>query len=388
MNHDELMAWAGEMVGPLRQRAAETEQLRQLPVTTVGEAEAAGYFSMVVPEDAGGWGLGLRSLTQSTRALAHGCMSSAWTLSFLALHNWFVARSPRELQDVLFAPRPCARIPCPLAPTGTATPVDGGYQISGRWQWATGVQHADWVMVNCMVDRDGAPASMFCLAPIGDVEVEDVWHTSGMRGTGSNDVVADGLFVPEHLTVDAADFRGDSPPGAQVRSDPFVTYPLTPVLALVASAPAVGGAEAAVDLFRDYVKSRVLPYSLGDQQAEQPASQVRLAEARATARAARLVWEDALEELCTVYDAGGQIDRADRGRFRLATAHAVRLSLQAVNIAVEGAGASVHFADSPLGRIHRDMTTLKGHVVYDWDRAAQLAGKLELGLEPVLTDML
>ncbi|MDG2261888.1 MAG: acyl-CoA dehydrogenase, partial [Actinomycetota bacterium] len=73
---------------------------------------------------------------------------------------------------------------------------------------------------------------------------------------------------------------------------------------------------------------------------------------------------------------------------RLATAHTVRLSLQTLSIIIEGTGASVHFADSQIGRIHRDVATLKGHVVYDWDRAAQLAGKLEAGLEPALTDML
>ncbi len=388
MNHDELMAWAEEMVEPLAERAAETERLRELPASTIAAAEEAGYFKLVVPEDLGGWGLGLPGLLQSTRVLAHGCVSSAWALSFLALHNWFVARGARELQAEIWGERPYAKIPCPLAPTGTAAPVDGGFEISGRWQWATGVQHGDWVMVNCMVDRGAGRESIFCLAPIGDVEVDDVWHTSGMRGTGSNDVVASELFVPAVRTLTAEELRGDAPPGGAVSADPFVKYPLTPVLTLVAAAPALGGAEAAVDLFRDYIRSRVLPYSAGDRQAEQAPSQVRLAEALATVRAARLVWEDAMNQLRTTYDAGGSIDRAQRGRFRLAAAHTVRLSLQAVSHIVEGAGASVHFADSPLGRIHRDLVTLKGHVVYDWDRAAQLAGKLELGIEPGPADML
>jgi alkylation response protein AidB-like acyl-CoA dehydrogenase len=315
-------------------------------------------------------------------------VSSAWTLSFLTLHNWFVARGTKALQDDVFAQRPYALIPCPLAPTGTGVRVDGGYEVTGRWQWATGVQHGDWVMVNAMVESDDGPVSTFCLAPIDDVQVVDVWHTSGMRGTGSNDVVAEGLFVPAHRTITSADLRADDPPGASLSSEPFVRYPLTPVLTAVAAAPALGGAEAAVDQFRSYVTSRVLPYSLGDRQVEQPASQIRLAEALATVRAARLVWQDAIDQICDTYDAGGSIGRADRGRFRLASAHTVRLSLQAVNIVMEGAGASVHFESSPLQRILRDLVTIKGHVVYDWDRAAQLAGKLELGIEPALTDML
>ena len=388
MSDEQVVAWAETMVAPLSARAAEAERLRELPRATIDDVEKAGVFRMVVPREIGGWGLDLRSLAETTRVLAHGCVSSAWTLSFLMLHNWFVARGPRELQAAVFADRPYVLMPCPLAPTGTAVPTEGGYELTGRWQWATGVQHGDWVMVNAMVERDAGPESVFCLAPIADIEVDDVWHTSGMRGTGSNDVVANRVFIPARCAMPAADLRSDAPPGASLTSSAFVRYPMTPVLVLVASAPALGGAEAAVDLFRDYVRDRVLPYSLGARQAEQPTSQVRLAEALATVRAARLVWQDAIDRISDTYDAGERIERRDRGFVRLAAAQTVRLSLQAVNIVLEGAGASVHFESSPLQRIHRDLVTLKGHVVFDWDRAAQLAGKLEIGGEPALTDML
>jgi alkylation response protein AidB-like acyl-CoA dehydrogenase len=388
MSHNRLLGWAESMVEPLAARAQEAERLRELPKATIDDAERAGLFKMVVPVELDGWGLGLRSLAQSTRILATGCMSSAWTLSFLTMHNWFVARGSRELQRDVFGARPYAMMPCPLAPTGTAVPVDGGYRLSGRWQWATGVQHGDWVMVNAMVQRADGPESMFCVTPIDSVEVADVWHTSGMRGTGSNDVVADEVFVPGHRTISSADLRADQPPGATLVADRFVSYPLTPVLTLVAAAPALGGAEAAVDHFRAYVSSRTLAYSMGDRQAEQPASQIRLADALATIRAARLVWEDAIYQVCEAYDGGQTIDRAERGRFRLAAAHTVRLSAQAVSTVLEGAGASVHAESSPLQRINRDLLTLKGHVVFDWDRTAQLVGKLELGIEPGLTDML
>ncbi len=388
MTHEELMAWAESMVAPLSERASEAEQLRELPQATIDDVERAGVFKMVVPSELGGWGLGLRALADSTRVLAHGCMSSAWTLSFLVLHNWFIVRGPRELREDVFGDRSYAMIPCPLAPTGTATPVVGGYELNGRWQWATGVQHGNWVMVSAMVERDGGPQPMFCLAPIADVEIDDVWHTSGMRGTGSNDVIAESVHIPEHRTMSATDLRGDNPPGSQWSDNPFVRYPMTPVLTLVAAAPALGGAEAAVDFFKTYTKSRVLPYSLGDRQAEQGASQARLAEAIATIRAARLVWQDALDQLCDTYNTGTVLDRAERSRFRLAAAHTVRLSLEAVSIVLEGSGASVHFESSPLQRIYRDLVTLKGHVVFDWDRTTQLVGKLEAGIDPSPTDML
>ena len=157
MTHDEAVIWAEGMVPALVSRASEAEQLRELPQATIDDVTASGAFRLLVPSDLGGWGLGLRSITEMTRAMAHGCMSSAWTISFLMLHNWFVARGPKVLQDDLWAERPYVVMPCPLAPTGTATPVSGGYNMTGRWQWATGVQHADWVMVNTLVIRDGDP---------------------------------------------------------------------------------------------------------------------------------------------------------------------------------------------------------------------------------------
>ncbi len=383
----DALEWAESLVPRLAERAAQAEILRELPADTIDEVTRSGAFGLVMPVETGGWGKGLRELTGVARTLAHGCVSSGWTLSFLMLHNWFLLRSPAALRDAVLDGATWSRIPCPLAPTGTATPVDGGYRVSGRWQWATGVQHADWVMVNALLPSDGPPQARFVMAPMADVIVDDVWHTAGMRGTGSNDVVLDDVFIPEHLTVSAADFRGDNPPGGQDFDNPFVTYPLTPVLTLVAASPALGGAEAAVEHFRDLLAERVLPYSGGIRQADQGAARVRFADALSTVRAARLVWEDAIEGVCTAYDAGHRLDPRERSRFRLAAAQVVRLSRQAVTTAVEGAGASVYFLDSPLQRIQRDLETIKGHVVYDWDRAADLAGRLELGFEPEPTDM-
>ncbi|WP_423923075.1 acyl-CoA dehydrogenase family protein [Candidatus Poriferisodalis sp.] len=388
LSHADVVAWAASMVERLGERAAEAEELRELPQATMEDAASSGVFEMLVPSERGGHGLGLRSLGEMTRILAHGCVSSAWTLLFLVLHNWFVARGPRELQAAVWGDRPYVLMPGTLTPTGTATPVDGGYELTGRWQWATGVQHADWVMLNGLIRRDEGPEARFFLLPIAEVDVVDVWHTSGMRGTGSNDVVADRVFVPADQTLAAIELAGNSPPGAELSADPFVRYPMVPVLTLVAAAAALGGAEAAVENFRERLSSRVLAYSMGDRQATQPASQVRLSQAQATVRAARLVWDDAVDQVCDVYDGGGVFETVDRGRVRLAAAQTVRLSIDAVSTVLEGSGASVHFADSPLQRISRDLLTLRGHMVFDWDRTAELAGKLELGLDPAPTDLL
>lgn len=384
----DFVAWAETMVEPLSARALDAERRRELPPETIDESAAAGFFRALMPRELGGEQAGLAAVADATRTLAHGCVSSAWTLSFITLHNWLIARGSADLHTAVFGDRGEARIPCPLAPGGSATPVDGGYVVSGRWEWATAVQHADWVMVHAIVDRPDAIETRFAVTRIEEVTVDDVWHTSGMRGTGSNTVVLDEVFVPAERTFAGEEFRSASPPGAALSADPMLRHPVTPVLCLMAAAPALGGAEAAVELLREQQQNRVLAYSLGDRQIEQPAAQIRLADALATVRAARLVWRDAIDQVTGRVAADTIDDPAWRGNIRLAAAHTVRLSITAVAIVLEGAGASVHFEDSPLQRISRDLHTLRGHVVFDWDRAAQLAGRLELGLEPGPVDML
>lgn len=385
--HAEMVDRCEKMVDGLAERAAEGEELRRLPDATVQAALDADLFRMVVPPSLGGLGLGLDTLAQSTRILAHGCPASAWTLSFLVMHSWLLARLDPEAHEELFADHGYALAPAPLNPSGTATPVDGGYRLTGRWEWATGVEHADWVMVHAIVARPDELATAFLVVPRADVTVEDVWFTSGMRATGSNAVTVDDVFVPTRRTVPSSVVMAVEEDGAPTPADDAMAgFPVVAVLALVAAAPALGAAEAAVELFRRRLSERVLAYTLGDKQADQPAARVRLATALAEVRAARAVWDQALAALTAAVAAGAPtVD--DRMDARLAAASTVRLARQAISTVCEGSGASVYAETSPLQRLQRDVEVLKGHVIFDWDRCAELAGRIALGQDPTPLDM-
>ena len=197
------------------------------------EVREADLFRAVVPTSLGGHGLGLDALAQGTRVMAHGCPASAWTISFLMLHGWLLAKFPAAGRDVLFADGPVVLAPAPLAPTGTVT-VDGdGYRLSGRWEWATGIAHADWVIVHA-VQTEPEFTTMFLAVPRVEVEVDDVWFTSGMRATGSNTVRIEDRFVPAELTVPARSMLDGTDPLA---GDGMARHPVPSVLALVAAAP-------------------------------------------------------------------------------------------------------------------------------------------------------
>lgn len=376
--------WADDAALRLADRAAAAESRRSVPEETLREATEAGYFGLLAPTTAGGAGAAMGDFLDVGRRLAAGCPSSAWTLSFLAMHAWLLCRFEPQLQEELFAGGAMPLAPAPLAPTGTAEPAPGGYRISGRWEWATGVNHSDWVMVNAM---DG-PMPRFCVLPIGDVVVEDVWRTAGMCATGSNLVTAKDVFVPAHRTLSAMQMRFGPMPGLALHPDSTVGYAMSPALALVAAAPALGAAEGALAAFTARMKAKVQAYSGGAKQSDAPATHLRLGEALATVRAARLVWADAV----ALYEREGALGAAmpveSLAAVRLAAADVVRLANVAVNTMCAAAGASSGFQSSPLQRHLRDVQMIRGHVVFDWDRAAQIGGRIALGLEATPADLL
>lgn len=380
----EILAAIDAMVPRLRERAADAEAQRRLPYATLQEAADARYLGMLTPARFGGGAAEIATFLEATRRLATGCASSAWTLSFLSLHAWLLCRFDPRLQEEVFASGPAPRAPAPLAPTGKVTRTDDGYRLRGRWEWATGILHADWVMVTAM-DPESGPR--FCVLPRTEVEVEDVWHVAGMAATGSNVVVVRDALVPEHRTLELWRIKMGQTPGEALHAGTNVSWPLGATLALVASTPALGAAEAALDAFSARMKEKLQAYS-GQRQSEVPATHLRLGEGIATVRAARLVWADAIATLERIGPMGAAASIEDLAAIRLAAAHVVRLANQAVDGLAAAAGASASFLASPLQRHLRDLQMIRGHVIFDWDRAAQIGGKVALGIEPTPADLL
>ncbi|MBX3313253.1 MAG: acyl-CoA dehydrogenase [Actinobacteria bacterium] len=363
-----------ELAGVLGEHAVEGEQERRVADGAMAAVEAADVLRVIVPTALGGHGLGLDALCEGTRELAQGCPASAWTISFLQLHAWMLSRFPAEAHGDLFGGGRVPTSAAPLAPTGSLAVVDGGFEVTGRWEWATAVQHSDWCMVHGF-DESVEFGTRFAVLPVADLTVEDVWHTSGMRATGSNTVWADRVFVPTERTVPGDDLRGTA---SGVEGDALSGLPLLSVLALVASAPAVGAAQAAVGHFHDRVSERVLAYTLGDRAADQPMAQARLASVTSDLASTLAGWRAIIDELRTTA-AAGPPDEQLRVRVRLAAASAVRSARRIIGDIGEGSGASVYMSGHPLQRLQRDVETLKGHVIFDWDRTTELAGRVLLG---------
>jgi 3-hydroxy-9,10-secoandrosta-1,3,5(10)-triene-9,17-dione monooxygenase len=374
-----------EFVAGLAERAQEAEQLRRLPDATVDDFIASGLPELLVPARYGGLQASWSAILDPVRRMAHGCASSAWTLGFYTLHNWMMALFGEEAQEEAFATRPFLA-PAPLAPTGRGVPVDGGIRLSGRWSWATGVMHGNWIIVGALCGPDDGIYPALALLPISEAAVEDVWHTDGMCATGSNDVVVADAFVPAHRLVRVTDIYKGTAPGAALHDADTYRWPMVPALALLAAMPALGSAERAADIYAERLSQRVLAYE-GVTQKDKPIAQAHLSEARVRLRALRGLLAETVGQLEILVAAGDPVPRPVRGEARLAAAHIVRESRAVITRLLAASGASAHFLDNPLQRIKRDVDVLAGHVVFDYDTSRELAGALILGMDVPRTSM-
>ncbi|HNF06871.1 MAG TPA: acyl-CoA dehydrogenase [Mycobacterium sp.] len=373
-----MLTVSDDFVTRLAQRAAEAEDLRRLPDATIADFRAEGMGRLLLPARYGGEQAPFSAILEPVRRMAHGCASSAWTLGFYILHNWMLALFDERAQDEVFTDGPVL-CPAPLAPTGRGLPVEGGVRLSGRWSWATGIMAADWVMVGALCGPDEEMYPALALLPADQVGVEDVWHTAGMRATGSNDVVVEDVMVPQHRLAKVADIYAGTAPGAALHGAATYRWPMVPALALVASMPALGAAEHVADVFAARLGERVLAYS-GVAQKQQPAAQIRLGDARVRLRALDGLLRETVATLESMVADGARIPRAVRARARVAAAHIVHESRSVIADLLESSGASAQFLDSPLQRAKRDVDVISGHVVFDYDVSRELAGALEIGV--------
>lgn len=364
----------------LAKHAQEGERLCRVPDEVMQTMHESGVMHAVVPKSLGGHGLGLETFCEGVRELAHGCPATAWTTSFLMLHAWMVTKFPAESHDELFSAGKLPTAAAPLAPSGQLSGAPGGYRVSGRWEWATGIMHSDWCMVHGF-DTTVEFGTRFALVPVSQLTIEETWDTSGMRATGSNTIVADDVFVPTSYTCEGSQLREQA---STVPDDALGALPLIPTLAFVASAPAVGAAEAAFDLYLHRVNERVLAHTLGDKALDQPVVQSRLAALSSDTASMTAAWRAGMARLTAAQSAPSELLRVQS---RLAAAAAVRQSRLTIGEIGEGAGASLYASSHPLQRLQRDVETLKGHVVFDWDRATELAGRVMLGFPLGPTDM-
>jgi GTP cyclohydrolase II len=237
--------------------------------------------------------------------------------------------------------------------------------------------HSEWALLAVQ----HGDVRLQCLVPMSDVELLDVWHTAGLRGTGSNDVRAEKLFVPDHRALDWALLGAADNPGSRIHPDPIIHTPMATLLNLVAPAAALGAAEHAVEMFRERVLVRKVKNTLEDRQADSPLAQARFSHAYGLVATARLQWEEAIRVVTASYQRRPMtMTDHERAAYRLSLGLSGEASAEAVRVIMAGSGGSAHRLSNPLQRIQRDVDVLLNHPTLTLDPILEQAGRGLLGL--------
>ncbi len=373
---DALLRRASELVPVFKERAFRAEQLRQIPPESVHDLITAGLIRIGNPQRYGGHGLDVDTGFEVDWELGRACGSTAWCYALWTGHNWWLGHFPREVQEEFFAGGPDAIYSSGLNPAGgKAVAEHGGFRISGRWSFSSGCDAAGWVMVAV---SPAPEALMWLMLPRADYEIVDTWFASGLRGSGSKDIVVKDVFVPAHRTLDP-NRAGDSDlTGWEIHQRPSYRVPLRCLTGWDLVAPLVGIAQGAVDEFTSGLRGTSGP---GRTAASVPL-QMRLAEASAEVDAARAFHRHDVREMLDKAARGEPFTPMDRARYRRDKAFVARLCVQAVNRLFEASGARGLLESQPIQRFHRDAHAASHHAAMTWDTWAEQFGRQALGLGP------
>ncbi|HEY2664568.1 MAG TPA: acyl-CoA dehydrogenase family protein, partial [Candidatus Binataceae bacterium] len=360
----------------LASNAGACDAARQLVPESMRAMVAAGMFRIPAPVRVGGYELPLRTLADAVIGLSEACSSSGWVLMVMGAHHFCLGHFPETAQDAVFSGGADGLVAGTLAWQGSATPVGGGYRVAGRWQFCSGVDHADWVMLGCADARTGAPL-VHVVVPRSQIMVDDTWRVMGLQGTGSKDVVAEGIFVPVERSVDTRAMMTGSSPYARKHSTNLYRVAAESMLSLSVATAVLGIARRALVRFVERtLERRSIPS--GGSKSEYAPTQIRLAESAAEIRSAELTIGDALALLEQVA-AGSAIANIEyRARVKWQAAYSAELCRRSVERLFAGSGAHGVYLSNSLQALLRDVQVGAQHASIDFDSAAESYGKMRL----------
>src|SRR5499426_170362 len=239
----DLLTRARAIAELARERTQQTEADRRVGDDMIERMRQADLFRIMQPRAYGGLEYGFDVFAQVVAAIASGCGSTGWVYGLLASHQWLIACFSKAAQDEVWQDR-TALAAGTYAPVGQAVAVDGGYRLSGVGSFCSGCDNAQWQLLGGMIPQPGAAATPgFFLLRSADCVIDDNWHTMGLAGTGSKNIVARDAFVPAHRTLAFAELTDATAPGMRANPNPLYRQSFLAVLPITIVSPVLGMAE-------------------------------------------------------------------------------------------------------------------------------------------------
>jgi resorcinol 4-hydroxylase (FADH2) len=381
----DLLTRAHAIAELARERAQQTEADRRVGDDMIERMRQADLFRIMQPHAYGGLEYGFDVFAQVVAAIARGCGSTGWVYGLLASHQWLIACFSKAAQDEVWQDR-TALAAGTYAPVGQAVAVDGGYRLSGVGSFCSGCDNAQWQLLGGMIPQPGRAATPgFFLLRSADCVIDDNWHTMGLAGTGSKNIVARDVFVPAHRTLAFAELTDATAPGMRANPNPLYRQSFLAVLPITIVSPVLGMAEGALADFLAMAGARTTRGAVAGgnrRMAELTTVQMRVAEASACIDAARLLMFRDLAEAFEIAARGDPISVDVRLRNRRDQAFCVRLLVAAIDALFLAAGGQGLFLEQPLQRAWRDAHAAASHISLNWDSTGSMYGQFMLGLEP------
>lgn len=379
----ELLSRTRAVVPELRARAEATAAQRRVPAVNADALRQSGALRTIQSTRNGGYGLSMRTHLDTVAALGEGCGSTAWCAGVIQAHSWMLSHFPTEAQDDVYA-EPDTVVAAVVGPRGRATRHGDGYRLSGTWPFASGNEISQWILLGAtVVDDDGTRLDDGdFLVPLADVTRHDDWFTTGLAGTGSCSVSAEGLTVPGHRFLSMSQLVGTGRgPGTDAHDGWNQHCAPVPVLALALTGSAIGIARQALAEVASVLGGRTIPFSTTEV-AGHPVTHVQVGEAAMRLHEGELVLYHCADQIDEAGRAGRQLDLRTRARMRLDCAHGVRRCLEAVEPLFHLSGSAGIRASSALARAVNDLRAINQHAMLNLELNQEIYGRVVLGLDP------
>jgi 3-hydroxy-9,10-secoandrosta-1,3,5(10)-triene-9,17-dione monooxygenase len=379
---EEMVARIRALVPVLRERARAAEETGRIPEETIADLTDAGIFRAVMPRRFGGYQTEFRHIAHVFREMGRGCVSTSWTMGLLMFDGFQFAHFPVALQEEIWGEGRIALAGGQVMPCGSARAVDGGFVLNGRWLYASGVQHGNWMLLSSPIEgQDGPPDIRRFAVPMSAFTVLDTWHVSAMNASGSHDVELHDFFVPDHRQIPLRDLREGRGPGLAVNPEAMWRIPLLVFMSFPTVGTLLGAAEAVAEITIDMLQNKIAAYSTNRMQ-QQMSTRVRLSQVMMQLKATRALFDECVDDITQRCVEGAPMSRSERAEMRAAACHIARQSQYVVNELARDAGSRAStFLDQPVQRFQRDINSLATHALFDFDQLGDIHGGDLLGLE-------
>ena len=376
---------ARELRPLVRSHAEEGEAQRRVPEPVIAALKDAGLLHIVIPKRFGGEGTNFRTFMEATAEVARADGATGWVHALLNVCTWFVTTFSEQAQQDVFGQNPKAISGAVFSPSTSAQRVDGGLVVSGRWPYATGSWHADWSGLGVVLGQhdDGTPEVGLALVPLSDVRIEETWDMTGMAATGSNTIVAEEVFIPDHRIQSFDDLARDV--HAREYTDELVARAsFMPVAVVILCFVQLGAARAALDLTLERAPEKPVAYSAFRQTKDSPAHQMAIAEAASQIDAAYLLAARACADIDRAAERGESLPMVVRARIRMDTGQVAQLCREAINKLLTVNGPSSFATAKEIQRFWRDSEVASRHALAEPEIAKHLYGRALFGIyEPI-----